>query len=139
MNVGGFWLLSSRCPISYLVVTFRRGTRDGLSALASGERVPRLNRAPFASTTPVQRRPGRPGLAPSIAGGCYPEGGRYVARAREPRVRENRAALDLAPTNQDMIELDCVFRASRRQVPLEMKCPSHENPRTRVNDPCRRS
>jgi diketogulonate reductase-like aldo/keto reductase len=36
-------------------------------------------------------------------------------------VRENRAALDLALTNENMIELDCAFPPSRKQVPLEMR------------------
>jgi diketogulonate reductase-like aldo/keto reductase len=41
--------------------------------------------------------------------------------AQEQHVRQNRAALDIALTAQDLLELDQAFPPPRRRVPLDMR------------------
>jgi diketogulonate reductase-like aldo/keto reductase len=44
-----------------------------------------------------------------------------IPKATQPdHVRQNRAALDIDLTREDLIELDREFPAPRRKVPLEM-------------------
>jgi diketogulonate reductase-like aldo/keto reductase len=68
---------------------------------------------------------GRHGVTPArvaLAWVLRQEGVAVIPKAVRPQhVRDNRAALDLVLTPEDLAQLDAAFPAPRRRVPLAMR------------------